>query len=183
MAKWYGSVDNRIDEGKNFTKDGIIKVGTDITMYSWSDRHCYYVTRVVNQTNVFVKPYRVVADQEKAGGMGHQNWVYFKTAKEEREYMMKYHPERYNKDEKIYEDKEEEWEFKYNTWKRVVRIRKDVVEKYAKGSRDEWDAKCIMSNMTDSQKKKYEEGKEVKVRLPMEKVSFGIRDYYFDWEF
>ena len=43
--KWYGSVCNRIGEGRQYEE---IKEGTDITMYYWSDRTCYFVTRVVD---------------------------------------------------------------------------------------------------------------------------------------
>ena len=85
--KWYGSIDNRIEEGRNYEPDKTIKVGTDITTYFWSDRHCKYVTEVINQKHIFVKDYHVCADHSKPGGPGHQSWRYFKTAREEAEYL------------------------------------------------------------------------------------------------
>ena len=55
MSRWYGNLSNRLDENKNFTNRGI-KVGDDITEYLWSDRKCYFITKVVDQKHIFVKP-------------------------------------------------------------------------------------------------------------------------------
>ena len=35
--KWYGSINNRIEENRMFCD--VIEVGTGVTEYSWSDRH------------------------------------------------------------------------------------------------------------------------------------------------
>ena len=51
--KWYGSLNNRIDENKMYCEK--IEVGTGMTEYSWSDRKAYEVVKVVNQENVFVR--------------------------------------------------------------------------------------------------------------------------------
>lgn len=53
--KWYGSVENRLEENKMYCKE--IEVGTGMTKYSWSDRHAYEVVEVKNQQNVFVREY------------------------------------------------------------------------------------------------------------------------------
>ena len=148
MAKWYGSVQNRIEEGKNYTNREL-KAGDDITMYLWSDRRCYYITRVVDQKHIFVKPYEVVADREKEGGMGHQNWLYFKTIKECNDYLNKYG---LGTKGEVYENAEQEWVFRYGHW-------------YIKS--DYWyDVKL--------EKPKY---------TRLQPISFGVRDYYHDWEF
>ena len=42
--KWYGSLNNRIEENRMFTDE--IKVGTGVTKYSWSDRDAYEVVEV-----------------------------------------------------------------------------------------------------------------------------------------
>ena len=52
--KWYGSLDNRIEENRQFCDE--IKVGTGVTEYSWSDRHPYEVTEVKDQKNVAIRP-------------------------------------------------------------------------------------------------------------------------------
>lgn len=56
MSKvWYGSLNNRLEENKMFCKE--IEVGTGMTEYSYSDRHAYEVTRVIDQKHVFVRRY------------------------------------------------------------------------------------------------------------------------------
>lgn len=148
--KWYGNLDNRLMEGKTVPE---IKEGMDITMYYWSDRTCYYVTKVVDQKHIFVKEYEVVADRDKEGGMGHQNWCYFKTKKECNDYLLKYGLGKQLNN--IIEDEPEEWVFRYNKWKRVAR-------------KDGWTGEPL-------EKPKYYDLSG--------KVSFGVRDYYYDWSF
>ena len=150
MSKWYGSIDNRLEENRNHLGREI-RVGDDITEYLWSDRHCYYVTRVDSQKHIFVKPYQVCADQDKAGGMGHQDWLYFKTIKEEHEYLNKHFPEKGYPTENINEPAEIELAFRYNHWYKVSR----------------------MFYGQPLEKPMYE-------RM---NISFGVRDYYYDWEF
>ena len=54
MSKWYGSIDNRLDENKQFVKK--VKVGDGVTEYSWSDRHPYEVTKVIDDNHFFIRP-------------------------------------------------------------------------------------------------------------------------------
>ena len=51
--KWYGSLDNRLEENKMFCDK--IKVGTGVTEYYYSDRHPYEVVEVVDQKHVKVR--------------------------------------------------------------------------------------------------------------------------------
>lgn len=53
MSKWYGSLQNRIEENRQFC--GEIKVGTGMTEYSWSDREAYEVIEVKDQKHVVVR--------------------------------------------------------------------------------------------------------------------------------
>ena len=53
MSKWYGSLNNRIDENKMFCKK--IEVGTGMTEYFYSDRRPYEVVEVVNQNHIKVR--------------------------------------------------------------------------------------------------------------------------------
>lgn len=110
MSKWYGNIINRIAENG---PSAPIEVGTDITEYMWSDRDCYYVTEVISPKAVKVRRYIVVADRDKEGGMGHQDWLYFKTNAEANEYLKKYNPELARSD---YEYPEETWVYRYNKW-------------------------------------------------------------------
>lgn len=111
MSKLYGSVVNRIFEGRILNEDKLIHTGDDINMYYWSDVHCYYVTAVENQKRIRVKEYNVCADRTKPGGMGHQDWLYFKTAKEEDAYLRQFG---INHNSREY--KEETWVFRYGGW-------------------------------------------------------------------
>lgn len=55
MMKWYGSLNNRIEEGRQFVEE--IKVGTGMTKYGYSDRDAYEVTEVQDQKHVTVREY------------------------------------------------------------------------------------------------------------------------------
>ena len=157
MSKLYGSLDNRIEENRNFLGRPEIKVGDDITQYHWSDRTCYYVTRVENQKHIFVKRYQVCADHEKPGGMGHQDWLYFKTEKEEQAYINECVDKGLLPDyckhplEDIKESGESELVFRYGHWYWVARY---------------WYDKPLD-----------------KPQYTKANISFGVRDYYYDWEF
>ncbi len=151
--KFYGNLINRLQENQNHT----IEVGTDATQYYYSDRTCYYVTRVIDQKHVFVKPYQVCADHSKAGGMGHQDWLYFKTNREMQEYTNKCVEEGLLPDyckhplDDIKENGEIELIYRYGHW-------------------------CT----------KQEYWYDVKLEKPRYNkinISFGVRDYYYDWEF
>lgn len=53
--KWYGSINNRIEENRMFCET--IEVGTGVTEYSWSDRHAYEVIEVKDQKHVTIREY------------------------------------------------------------------------------------------------------------------------------
>ena len=162
MSKqWYGSVNNRIEEGRNYTGREI-RVGDDVTMYLWSDRSCYYVTEVENQKRIKVKQYYVCADRSKPGGMGHQNWLYFKTLKERDVY---WEQPLSTDDEYAQYDCEQTWVFRYNKW---MLEHTYTEENYC----------------TEREKKSLEKNGFYKRYFDLSgKVSFGVRDYYYDWEF
>ena len=160
MAKIYGNLTNRFEEGKNYTGREI-KVGDDITMYHWSDRTCYYVTEVENQKRIKVREYHVCADKEKATGMGHQEWKYFKSMREYDKYTG------LTRDECEYEkfDREITWVFRYGKWMQECRF---TEENY-----------CSERELKSLQSKGYYN----RYSNLSGKVSFGVRDYYYDWEF
>ena len=60
--RWYGSINNRIEENRKFCKE--ITVGTGATEYFWSDRHAFEVTYVFDQKHVMVREYDVKATGE-----------------------------------------------------------------------------------------------------------------------
>ena len=168
MSKWYGSIDNRLEEGKNYTGREI-RVGDDITEYLWSDRRCYYVTAVESQKRIKVKPYHVCADKSKPGGMGHQDWLYFKTLRERDDYLG------WGRDsDEYYEinDREETWVFRYNKWMREWTVRED-------GDNFLGREFCTEKELASLDKKGYYNSYSNLTG----KISFGVRDYYYDWEF
>lgn len=177
MAKIYGNLTNRFSENKNYNEDKLIHIGDDITKYYWSDRSCYYVTDVINQKNIKVKKYEVVADKSKACGMGHQEWLYFKSRKECNEYLNTfYEDEKYEENPK--ENPEIELAYRYNKWMRKETYTKDDLE-----SEDMFGRKLRDCFFTDKEIKKLEEGKEVYRYNDFGNISFGVRDYYYDWSF
>ena len=178
MPRVYGNLTNRIEEGKNYNSDKQIHVGDDITMYWYSDRTCYYVVEVISQKHIVVAPYQVCADHSKPGGMGHQNWLYFKTRKEENDYLKKVFPE---KDFSNYDDelRTEHWVFRNNKWKKAYIYTKEDLD-----TENMFGQKLRDAYFTERDVKKLESGKEVyKYASLSGKVSFGIRDFYHDWEF
>lgn len=156
--KLYGNLINRLQENRNYTNEPIHE-GMDITKYYWSDRTCYFVTKVIDQKHIFIKKYQICADHSKEGGMGHQNWLYFKTTKEMNEYLNKcideglinYPGVKKYETENIQEDSEIELVYRYGHWYAKYDYWYDV--KLEKPQYDKWN------------------------------ISFGIKDYYYDWEF
>ena len=192
--KWYGSINNRIEEGRNYEPDKIIKEGTDVTVYGWSDRQCKYVTKVIDQKHIFVKDYYVIAD--RAFGSRGDKWKYFKSLRDQEAYLNDWyrsHPEEAAEYERVmgrpYEyanldeikesSHEEEWIFRYGHWNRVTRFDKALAERTEE--RSGWRG---FRPKTKKEKEAFEAGKEV-VRYDriQEGISFGVRDYRYDWEF
>lgn len=160
MAKWYGNVINRIEEGKNAKE---IVPGMDITMYYWSDRTCYYVTEVEDQKRIKVREYHVCADHSQPGGRGHQDWMYFKTRDEMNKYLKEFFPD--TETDHVEEPEAETWVFRYGKWKREVTYTEDNY--------------CDEKELKSLQKKGY-----FKRYFDLSgRISFGVRNYYYDWEF
>lgn len=160
MSKiWYGNLMNRLEEGRTVPE---IKEGMDITMYLWSDRECYFVTEVIDQKHIKVRKYTVIADQDKEGGMGHQNWLYFKSVRDASDYLKAHGFEGYSED---FKDRDEEWELRYNKWRRSFTYTEDYY--------------CTERELKSLNKNGY-----YKRYFDLSgEVSFGIRNYYYDWEF
>ena len=160
---WYGNLTNRLEEGRNFTGREIA-VGDDITEYLWSDRHCYYVVAVENQKRIKVRPYYTCADHEKEGGMGHQDWLYFKTLDERNKYLAQFND--YWKNIEHFEEPDPQtWVYRYNKW-----MKECVYTKENYCTEREW--KSLLKN-----------GFYCRYYDLSGRVSFGVRDYYYDWEF
>lgn len=69
MSKqWYGSVQNRLAENRQFCET--IEVGTGMTEYMYSDRHPYEVIEVIDQKHVVVRE----LDHKNVGGAYSNEW-------------------------------------------------------------------------------------------------------------
>lgn len=66
--KWYGSINNRIEEGRQFVEE--IKVGTGVTEYLYSDRLAYEVVEVRDQKHIAIREY----DHRCVGGAYSNDW-------------------------------------------------------------------------------------------------------------
>lgn len=140
MIKWYGSLNNRIDENKMFCEK--IEVGTEMTEYLWSDRHPYEVVEVVNQNHVFVREL-----DHKAAGEAMSN----------------------------------EWELVSNPNNPV----KELKKRYGYWN---WVGKVTTESMKRTpfiEKKIYDEVMKNGSAITYHKtnVSFGVAEYYYDYEF
>lgn len=186
--RFYGSVINRLMEGRQVDN---IKVGMDITMYLWSDRHCYYVVDVINQKEIKVKKYLVCADQDKACGMGHQDWKYFKTAKEHNQYLnsckLEYDGKVIKYDENPKESEPETWVYRYKKWMKCNKYDLDAWNKLVERCKEDSKKPELLahyySGLSDEEIEKIKSGKVVNKYSDLSgKISFGVRDYYYDWE-
>lgn len=145
MKKWYGSLNNRLEEGKMFCKE--IEVGTGVTEYSWSDRETYEVVEVINQKNVKVRKL-----DHKHIGNGHMdnNWELVS-----------------NPNNPVLELK-----FRYNKWNWVSIVTNESIKRI-----------ILLDDKLIKAQKKLEAGADKVEIFRDANVSFGIADYYYDYEF
>lgn len=54
-SKWYGNINNRLEEGRQFVQE--ITVGTGVTEYHYSDRTALEVIEVRDQKHIVVREY------------------------------------------------------------------------------------------------------------------------------
>jgi hypothetical protein len=66
MSKWYGSLNNRIDEGKTY---GEIKIGTGVTEMCYSDRHPYEVVEIIDEKHLLIREcdWKIISGSEQDG--------------------------------------------------------------------------------------------------------------------
>lgn len=144
MSKWYGNINNRIDENKMYCKK--IEIGTKLTEYLWSDREVYEVVDIKNQNDVYIRK----LDHKAIGEPMSNNWKLTS-----------------NENNPI-----KELQKRYNKWNWVSIITKESINN-----------SIILDDKLFKAKQKIESGaNEVKVFRDAN-VSFGIADYYFDYEF
>jgi hypothetical protein len=162
--KLYGSLSNRFEENRMYC-DGI-KVGTGVTKYCYSDRHAYEVVKVIDQTHVFIREY----DHKPAGEPMSNQWELIS-----------------NENNPVIELK-----LRNGVWHRVLEYTKEKWMRMAQKWVEDGSSKTVeaaynyfkcMSDLTEKQNEKIEQGKAVKKYNKFGNISFGVAEYYYDYEF
>ena len=150
MAKWYGSLDNRLEENRMFCDR--IDVGTGVTEYYWSDRHAYEVIEVIDQKHVTVREY----DHKHVGtGSMDNKWELISNENNPRHNL----------------------ERRGDIWYWTTTITADDIKDIENDVRLEMDVLLAGFDIDKIRAK----GKQTKRRKA--NVSFGVADYYYDYEF
>jgi len=156
MTKWYGSLNNRLEENKQFVPE--IKVGTGMTEYYWSDREPYEVIDVKDQKHVTV---RKMGHKPAPGAEPMSNdWVLFSDPDAPEKEMAK--------------------RGKY--WYYVTTITPEVLDWFESDDPEmRWKAGMILGGNDVDPDKLKEKG--VIKRYHRANVSFGTAQYHYDYEF
>ncbi len=150
--QWYGSLNNRIEENRQFCET--IEVGTGMTEYSYTDRHAYEVIEVTDQKHVKVREY----DHKPAGECYSNQWELISNPENPTINLVKRGKYWYTVSEITPEEAKEIYEgndFQSKLW----------------ACHNNFDLEEIMAS-----------GKSKKSYHRMN-VSFGVAQYYYDYEF
>lgn len=144
---WYGSLNNRLEENKQFCET--IEIGTGVTEYFYSDRKAYEVVAVKDQKHVTIREY-----DHKAKGEGFTNdWELISNENNPTIELVK----------------------RGNRWYRAVTATIEDIN-----DEDIYVRLWVCQNGFDVEKIK-EKGSQTKYHKM--DVSFGVADYYYDYEF
>ena len=150
--KWYGSIDNRLEENRQFCDT--IEVGTGVTEYSWSDRHAFEVVKVKDQKHVYIREY----DAIHTGDAYENKWDLVSNEENPIIYLVK----------------------RGNYWYSSVTITPEEAKEIYEGN--DIDAKLWACHNDFNLPEIIEKGK-AKTTYHRRNVSFGVAEYYFDYEF
>ena len=156
MGKWYGSLNNRVEENKQFVNE--IKVGDGMTEYFWSDRHAYEVTEVIDQKHVYVREY----DHKHIGEEFENKWELISNPDKPSQLITK--------------------RGKYWYW--TVKVDSSILDEIAEIDNNGGDStreRLFLYHNNISMDELKEKGKIT--RYHRANVSFGKADYYYDYEF
>lgn len=154
--KLYGSLNNRFEENKQYCDK--IEVGTGMTEYSWSDRHAYEVVEVKDQKHVKVREYDHVMDGEPMTN----SWKLVSNEENPVKTLVK----------------------RGNYWYYTTTVTADDVKKYddeAETESDRLNFIIWLCQLGVNKEEVLAKGKVTKYHRT--NVSFGIADYYYDYEF
>lgn len=152
--KWYGSLNNRIEENRQYCPQ--IEVGTGMTEYFWSDRHAYEVVEVEDQKHVYVRKY----EAKHVGDSYENKWELISDESKPKQYITK--------------------RGKYWYW--TVKVDSSILDEIDKAEGDEkWQLQMFLCHNNILAEDLRAKGKIT--RYHRANVSFGVADYYYDYEF
>lgn len=153
--RWYGSLNNRIEENRQFCDE--IKVGTGMTEYFWSDRKAYEVVAVKDQKHITVRQY----DAKHTGEAYENKWELISNPNNPALQMTK---------------RGDKWYFTTTVTADDIRRMEAIEDNVERFQAMVWLANnCVDKNIV------LEKGKVT--RYHRANVSFGVADYYYDYEF
>lgn len=152
MSKWYGSLNNRVEENRMFCDE--IKVGTGVTEYSWSDRHPYEVVEVKDQKHVSIRH----MNHKPAGEVYSNEWELIPDENATPIELVK----------------------RGNYWYSVVTITPEEAREILEGN--DINAKIWACHNDFNLPEIIKQGK-TKKKYHRKNLSFGIAQYYYDYEF
>lgn len=151
-------------EGKDFT-NGNIKVGTGVTEILYSDRHAYEVIAVKDQNHFTIRRMKAIPTGECMSN---------KWKLESDETQPTYDIERING---VF------YEVNYLTKDKVMkRAEKALKEDFVPGTSIEKAIDYVTMYLTEKQKERVLNGKQVKLKSKMN-ITIGIQQEYYDYEF
>lgn len=151
--KWYGSINNRLEENHMFCDE--IKVGTGMTEYSYTDRHAYEVVAVKDQKHVSVRK----LDHKLVGDAYSNNWELISNEANPVRDMVK----------------------RGDYWYYTVTVTADYIGGESIHLPENFDKRLNLVLAGFDIDKILAKGKQTK--LSKANVSFGIADYYYDYSF
>lgn len=153
--KYYGSLTNRFEEGKQFCEE--IKVGTGVTEYHYSDRTAYEVIAVKDQKHITIREY----DAKHIGDAFENKWELVSNEENPTYNLTKRGAYWYTETECTIADLEEYEEARKN---------RNNINLQLWFAHNNFDAETIRKR--GSQK-----------RYNKMNISVGVADYYYDYEF
>ena len=77
MIKMIEKNDVKVENAENFHE--VLEKGVFFNFGSWTDVYPGVITKVINAKTIEVEELDHIADKTKEGGMGHQNWIIYKS--------------------------------------------------------------------------------------------------------
>lgn len=156
--RWYGSVQNRLEENHQFCEE--IRIGTGMTEYSYSDRHPYEVIEVIDQKHVVVRE----LDHKLIGEAYSNDWELVSNE---------------NNPTYLFTKRGKYW---YNTITVTSAILDDLKRAKDSGDVNEEVRIVLLLGHNDIDTDKLREKGKV-TRYQRMNVSFGVAEYYYDYSF